>query len=338
MPDIEIRAEIQSNPVADEVSALIAVVRPILAGLLYALKEDAVESAAATHKTLSLKLLSRLYRPGDGDCGICYEYAVHDAVRTGDATVLNRVWDALKKCKVPGSALESLLFGFEKKGASQLIATAKEVLTDESRLLTGQRSQPPKLKAYLNMIAAAFRRSSTRLSLPTSINGLWKADLFLGTTDADRCVGTTVKINPQHLEGANGLRVGIVPSSQGLSDRIYKDERRNLIVCPLPYDGAFMEVFYSAWGIVQQFLHADAQMPKEVNLPIRSHRQVARELFQRRDFAVLDVIDALDSLAQPHLLKTRQIWKPIAPTGQGEMLLEGLISPVPCMPKSDSTG
>jgi len=241
-------------------------------------------------------------------------------------------------CKVPGSALESLLFGVEKKGASQLIATAEEVLTDDSRVLTGERSQPPKLKAYLNMIAAAFRRSNTRLSLPTSINGLWKADLFLGTTDADRWVGTTVKINPQQLEGANGLRLGIVPANQGHSDRIYKDKGRNLIVCPLPYDGAFMEVFYCAWGIVQQFLHADAQMPKEVYLPQPSHRQVVGELFKRRDFAVLDVIDALTPLAQPQLLTTHPIKKPMAPTSQGEMLLDVLISPVPRKPKSGSPG
>ncbi len=328
MTQIEIRTEVQNNPVADEVSALIAIVRPILAGLLYALKADVVQSVA-TYDELPLKILTRLYRPGDGDCGICYEYAVHDAVRNGEATIVNRVWDALKMCKVPGSSLESLLFGVEKRGASQLIATAEEVLTDDSRLLTGQRSQPPKLKGYLNMIAAAFRRSNTRLSLPTSINGLWKADLFLGTTDADRWVGTTVKINPQQLEGANGLRVGIVSASQGRSDRIQKDERRNLIVCPLPYDGAFMQIFYCAWAIVQQFLHADAGMPKEVNLPLPSHRQVAGELVQRRDFPVLDVIDALTPLAQPQLLTTRQILKPIAPTSQGEMLLDGLISPVP---------
>jgi len=328
MPEIAIQSEVQKSPVADEVSALTAVVRPILKSLLYSLKTEVVEQVG-THAELKLLMLPRLYRHGDGDCGICYEYAVHDALQNGEATVLERVWDALRMCKVPGSDLESILFGIEKKGASQLIATAEEVLTDDSRLLTGTRSQPPKLKGYLNVIAAAFRRPTTRLSLPTSINGLWKADLFLGTTDKDRWVGTTVKINPQQLEGANGLRIGIVPASQGSSDRIHKDEQRNLIICPLAYDGAFMEIFYSAWSIVQQFINADAKMPKEVNLPIPSHRQVARELVQRRDFAVEDVIDALTPLAQPHLLETNPISKPIAQKGEGEMLLDGLISPVP---------
>ncbi|MER1944984.1 hypothetical protein [Stutzerimonas stutzeri] len=308
--------------------ALIAVVRPILEGLLYSLKADVANEAGGL-AGVKLKMLPRLYRPGDGDCGICFEYAVHDAVMRRDADVLQRIEDSLKQCRVPGSAYQSILFGAEKKGASQLIATAKELLTDDSRLLTGKQSQPPKLKGYLNALAAAFRRPTTRLSLPTSINGLWKADLFLGTADGDRYVGTTVKINPSQLEAANGLRVGIVPASQGTSDRIRKDERKNLIVCPLPYDQSFMEIFFSAWGIVQQVLHADAQLPKDVALPIPSHRQVAREIVNRREFPVLDVIEALRPIAQPELLDTEQTTQTQTSLGSGAVLLDGLISPVP---------
>ena len=86
MPEIEIRSEIQQNPIADEVSALIAIVRPILTGLLWSLKEDIVTDTDS-YESLKLKKLPRLYRQGDGDCGICYEYAVHEAIRSGDAVV-----------------------------------------------------------------------------------------------------------------------------------------------------------------------------------------------------------------------------------------------------------
>lgn len=328
MSTLLIRSEIQRNAVASEVAALIAVVRPILEGLLYSLKAD-VTTEAGGLAGVKLKMLPRLYRPGDGDCGICFEYAVHDAVMRGDPDVLQRIEDSLEQCKVPGSVYQSILFGAEKKGASQLIATAKEVLTDDSRLLTGKQSQPPKLKGYLNALAAAFRRPTTRLALPTSINGLWKADLFLGTTDGDRYVGTTVKINQSQLEAANGLRVGIVPSNQGASDRIRKDERKNLIICPLPYDQSFMEIFFSAWGVVQQVMHADAQLPKDVALPIPSHRQVAREIVTRREFPVVDVIEALKPIAQPELLDTEQSTETQTSIGSGAIILDGLISPVP---------
>lgn len=251
-------------------------------------------------------MLPRLYRPGDGDCGICFEYAVHDAVRRHDPSVLGRLTEAIHRCRVTGNETASILFGAEKTGAVQIIDTAKDVLTDESSLLYGSKGRPVKLRRHIDDIASAFRKPTARPALPYSINGLWKADLFLGFTDSDYWVGTTVKINQDHLEPARGLRIGIVPARQGVKDTIQKDDKRNLLVCPLPHDAAFMEVFYQAWGIVQQLIAADASMPKEVALPRPPERQVAKSLVDRRDFPVVDVLDALRPLAQPELLETRQ--------------------------------
>ena len=67
-----------------------------------------------------------------------------------------------------------------------------------------------------------------------------------------------------------------------------------------------MEVFYEGWGVVQQFIKADARLPKEVSLPRQAGRQVARYLADRRDFPILEVIEALQPLAQPELLQTRE--------------------------------
>lgn len=188
--------QFQRNPVADEVSAVTAVVRPILQGLLYALKADVVAEIGG-YEDIKLKLLPRLYRPGDRDCGICFEYAVHDALNREEPTVLERINDAVGHyCNVPGQQPGSLLFGLEKSGALNLINTVKERLTDESRLLAGNRGQPAKLKRHIDSIAAAFRRREARDALPWSISGLWKADLFVGYMDTDRWVATTVKINP----------------------------------------------------------------------------------------------------------------------------------------------
>lgn len=300
---MEIRSERQLNPVADEVSAITAVVRPILTGILYALKHDVVAEVGG-HSDVKLKMLPRLQRPGDGDCGICFEYAVHDALNRNEASVVERVTDALAVCKVPADDVASILFGAEKSGSQQLIDTAAERLTSESSLLSGSRGRPVKLKRHITTAASAFRTRSARDLLPYSISGLWKADLFLGSTGPDKWVGTTVKINPAALEGARGLRVGVVPSREGNSDAITHDDKRNLVVCPLPYDGAFMEMFYLGWEVVQQFLSADAKVPKEVNLPRPAQRQVARYLADRREFPVLDVVDALQALAQPELLET----------------------------------
>jgi hypothetical protein len=88
--------------------------------------------------------------------GICFEYAVHDAVQRADQTVAERVYGALRLCRVPGDNLTSLLFGAEKTGSQQIIATAHDVLTDESALLYGARARPVKLKTHVSDIAEAF--------------------------------------------------------------------------------------------------------------------------------------------------------------------------------------
>jgi hypothetical protein len=120
---MQIRIESQLNPIGDEVSAMTAVVRPILVGTLMSLKAEVVQESGG-HEQVKLFMVSRLHRPGDGDCGICFEYAVHDAVRRGEAGVVERVEDSLKKlCRIPGDTPSSILFGAEKTGAVQLIDT-----------------------------------------------------------------------------------------------------------------------------------------------------------------------------------------------------------------------
>jgi len=302
---MQLRLQFQENPVADDVSAVIAVARPILEGLLYALKKDVADLVGGYEK-VTLSALARLYRPGDRDCGICFEYAVHEALNRGEPTVVERLDDAMRiYCNMRGSRPESILFGLEKAGALNLIDTAKERLTDDSRLLAGYRGQPAKLKRHIDSIAAAFRKKEARDALPWSIAGLWKADLFVGRTDIDRWIATTVKINPANLESARGLRIGIVPTREGRGDNIRLDEALNLVVCPLPHDQSFMEVFYQGWGVVRQFLTADGKLPREAALPRAADRQVARELEARRDFTVVEVIDVLRALAQPELFTTR---------------------------------
>jgi hypothetical protein len=96
---MRIQQERQRNPVADEVLALTAVVRPILKGLLYALKGD-IANELGGYEELKLKMLPRAGRRSDGDCGVCFEYAVHDALTRGDARVMERISDAARLCNL----------------------------------------------------------------------------------------------------------------------------------------------------------------------------------------------------------------------------------------------
>jgi hypothetical protein len=127
--------------------------------------------------------------------------------------------------------------------------------------------------------------------------------------------------------------VGIVPAQQGNSDKIVKDETKNLMVCPLPYDGAFVETFYNAWQVVVQFLDTDAQLPKEVALPRPAARQVAKMLAERREFPVLDVIEALGPLAQPELLESRTSSARLLPSGRqnSSTITTSVMAPIPTL-------
>jgi hypothetical protein len=300
----EVREERQAAPVEDVVSALVAVTRPIISGVLHSIGAEYL-AAWDDRTTIPLKMLGRLRKASDGDVGIAFEYAIHDAVANGHPVVSERVAEALRQCRITRGDPASILFAIEKQGSKQLISTELDLITDNSRVLAGNRGQPVKLKKYLNQLAAAFRRPTTRPNLPQSIRGLWKADLFLGSHEPDHWVGTSVKISATRLEAAPGLRIAIVPTRAGRADAIVRDDQKNLVVCPVPHDASFMQVFYEGWRIVQALCESDFKMPPEVDLPAPAHREVARIYIERRDYPVLDVLAATEKFAQPHLLETK---------------------------------
>lgn len=325
---VDITKCIQTNDVHSEYEALFSVIHPILYGLAMTLKQDIVKQVGGYDK-ISLELFTRLYEPGDGDCGICFEYAVHDAIINKNQDVLERIDSALSKfCKIKGDTPSSILFGAEKSGQLQFIDSVMEHLTDDSILLPGTKGQPIKLKRHINGVVSAFRKPQDREKLPSSINGLWKADLFVGNTNIDKWVGTTVKINPKQLESARGLRLGIIPCRQGKNDKIYKHETKNLIVCHVPYDQSFMEIFYEGWIIIKKFILARGNMPKEIDLPSGLDRLVCKELVARKKFPILDVLEVLKNMGQPHLMYIEESEASITSSSKEKMKLNKIIAPM----------
>ena len=302
---MDIQEERQKSPVADPVQALIAVCRPIIASVLVSLANEAVEPLGGRTK-VPLQMLGRLRRDNDGDCGVAFEFAIHDAITNRDATVCERVASALKLCKIRVDDPASIFYAIEKQRRSkQLIATRLDLLTEESCVLSGKRGRPVKLNGYLNLIAAAYYRPSTRLSLPHSINGLWKADLFLGSPDTDHWVGTTVKSDLGDVEAANGLRIAIIPARPGKSDKVERDD--TLVICPVLHDADFMEVFYAGFRVVQVLCSTSFRTPKPVDLPDSTQRAAAAVFVERREFSVVDVLQATEKFGQPHLLEPHPI-------------------------------
>jgi hypothetical protein len=309
---MKVSVETQIGEISDAARARIAMVRPILVATLYALQRDRIDRLGGYPK-VTLADLAREYREGSGDCGICFEYAVHDAIRRKDPQIHPLISTVLEDfCGIKQGAA-SILFGAEKNGAIGLIETTSELLTDDSRILVGKIGQPPKLKRHLNSLLRAFRSAKHRERLPPSIRGVWRTDLFVGSPSEDRWVATTMKINATDLEGDAGIRVGLYPERKK-GESPSHDTSKNLILCPIPYNASFMELFYSSFFLVKQFLAADAQLPKPVALPSSDDRHVASELAARREFPVLDVAEVLGPLAQPDLLMSSEVGTDTADT------------------------
>lgn len=279
---------------------LYTMVAPILFGLLVGLKSEVLESCGGIDKIL-LRELARNYREGDGDCGICFEYAVHSAIRNNNPLVIERIQSALSMCGIEGKNTTSILLGFEKSKILQINNELLNTLTENSILLSGPYGERVKIKKYLEKIQTSFWLYNERKNLPVSIAGIWKADLFIGNTDTDMWVAASVKINHLALRYTKGLTIGIVPSrwEQEGPCRIKND----MIICPLLYKNSFMQFFYSAWRIVYHFIKNDAKVPHERYLAGIEELQIAKYLEQKRDVPVLELVnDDLKRLAHPTLL------------------------------------
>lgn len=295
----------QVGVVEEPVRAKLAMVVPILRATLYSLAQSRINRLGGLEQ-ISLHDLAREYREGNGDAGICFEYSIHEAIANGNPLIHGLASEVLENlCKIKGGA-ESLLFGPEKERVIPIFESVERALTDESVVYVGNRGRPPKLKAYVSKIISAYRRNEERNKLPRSISGIWKADLFLGNQETDAWVGTTVKISEKFLQPANGLRIGIYPRG-GAKDVPRKDDSLNLIRLPLPYDGEFMEVFYKSFFLVRAFLRSDAKIPKPVDLPDAEDRLISEQLESRRQFAVLDVAEAIEAIAQPDLIESAEL-------------------------------
>ena len=296
---------IQLERIEDPVRSKFAMVAPVLEASLFSLRQERVDRLGGVD-VVTLQDLAREVREGNGDVGICFEYAVHEAIANQDSLIHPLASEVLGSfCGIDGGC-DSILFGPEKEGRIPILESVQNALTDDSRIYVGNRGQPPKLRRYIPQIVRAFRRNEDRNRLPRTISGLWKADLFLGNPQSERWVGTTVKINPTALQGAQGLRIAIYPRAND-RDSPRKDDALNLVRLPLPYDGAFMELFYKSFFLVRAFVRADARIPPPASLPDAEDRFVTAELEKRAMYPVVEITAVIRDMSQRGLLDERPV-------------------------------
>lgn len=130
-----------------------------------------------------------------------------------------------------------------------------------------------------------------------------------------RSIGSDRDSLKRALSGAYPeAKAGAIPVWAGILYRFgfemkegdYKDESKNLIVCPLPHDFSFMQKFYEGMRIIQALMDTDFKEPKPVDIPHPQHREAARVYWERRNFSVVEVLEATAKFAQPELLSTSE--------------------------------
>jgi hypothetical protein len=102
---------------------------------------------------------------------------VHHGVTSRNRFAYPIISEALEKfCGLRGG-VESILFGPEKRGFSELLDSAEGLLTEDARVLTGSKGAPL-LKKNLPSIVSAFRDSETRSTLRRPSQGFGKPIFF----------------------------------------------------------------------------------------------------------------------------------------------------------------
>ena len=69
-------------------------------------------------------------------------------------------------------------------------------------------------------------------------------------------------------------------------------------------------------------------MPKEIELPVSLDRTICKYLVDRKDFPVLEVIETLKNLAQPHLMDVENSSAIITSAVDEEIKINRIIAPV----------
>jgi len=297
---MEISVQRQIIPIEENIRARYSLIIPIIRGMLYSTKLDIVNNCGGIDG-ITFDTFTRIYIEHPGDYGICFEYAVHEAIRNKDPVLQPYISSIINDyCKIKDEA-QSILFAIEKTGNAYIVESNKGLINKDSRILVGSAGKPPLLERHLENIKKAFHNPKYVEKLPDCIKGIWKADLFLGGQTTNQWVATTLKTRKEAFEAAPGLRIGMYPEADK-KKKVVIDSAKNLIMCPLPYNGDFMQLFGASFAIVKQIIAAHCNQPSRVALYYEDDQAVAKYLVDRKEFTVKAILESLEAIKQVGLL------------------------------------
>ena len=290
--------------------ALYAVCRSILRALIDAISDEDLRDLNTPLKDVTLRQLAKIARMerDKGMRGDGFEWAVHEAIIGKEPTVTKLVSQALQRSSryATKEALpNSLLFGQERAKYLGFLSAIVDDAGTGSYLLPQGRGKPFNFGPW---VAVAAEGHTAESKLTERIKKIWKTDLFLSSEDDPRYFAATVKSNYAHLEGGQGLRIGIVPASihTGNNAGVRWDEKHGLWVVALGDPNGFMRLFNDGYLALAKAIYTlgkhspIAYFAAHPTVPAQS---IQAKLERYGDALVLEVEDALNSAAQQDLVQ-----------------------------------
>jgi hypothetical protein len=272
---------------------LLKVALSCLEAILFSQPHWLLEEEGGTGKVRLRKLCRVFNSKHQGLRGICFEHAVHVAIRDGDDYLAPFVRSVIEQFCGLGGQITSVHFAPEKNNVQGSVAVTVASIGDETTLFLEKGLVGPKLKQYVQQLALALYNESERDKLPREILAAPKTDIFVLSVTDNVAAAATLKLNPSAIEAGPGLTVAMYPEDADRAEQPRFDKKLGLLRVPLPYK-EFCELFGVAYNMVVTYLtEQDGQTPSWQIMPNSDHRFVCQEFERRLEKSVVDVIAEL---------------------------------------------
>lgn len=297
----------QNAPIDEYGRALYAVSRSVLRALIDSLSEEDLTDLNTPLDQVRMRQLAKVVRleRDKGMRGDGFEWAVHEAILGREPTVIDPVHEALKRASkyVKDSEPNSILFGQERaKYLGFLDAVVDKAGTDSYLLPQGSGRPYP----FGPWVSVAAKGHAAEGELSERIKKIWKTDLFLSATGDVRHFAATIKSNFAHLEGGQGLRIGIVPESadMGNTSGVRYSQKHGLWVVTLADPNGFMGLFNDAYHAVARAICTLGKQtpPPYFVKPSAKGQRVQGQIEKYPDALAVDIERALNEAAQQDLV------------------------------------
>ncbi|MEU4633077.1 hypothetical protein AB0F90_01500 [Micromonospora chalcea] len=310
----------QTAPIDERGRAMYAVTRSIIRALVDQLSIQDLTDLNTERVDITLRQLSvaaRLQRDkgmrGDG-----FEWAIHEAIRGQEPTVVEPILHAMKMASpksFKGTAVpQSLLFGYERAKYLGFLDAVVGDAAEAAVILPDTRGRPP---TFGNWVPVAAQGKAAEPVLGARLLKVWKTDLFLSDEARHRHVAATIKSNAEQLEAGPGLRIGIVPEAhnlpRGVSYHWNKTRTDGLWVVTLADPNGFMGLYNDAYGAVAEAIATLGRhergnyWSKPSPMGVRIQQQL--ESYGTRK--VVDIEDGLNEAAQQDLVGVEERLVPV---------------------------